>query len=168
MKTTSRVKIVALVFSVSFLFLMVGNSLGQGNEALKDLKSVKTIFDVRAGNPKSVALFLNLIHETYTSKTIRSITKKPNFVVVFIGPSVKLLSKNREGFPAEDHKIIDGIAEKISEMAKDGITLEICLVAARIFDVAPESVFPEIMHVENGWLSLIGYQAKGYSLVPVY
>jgi len=27
---------------------------------------------------------------------------------------------------------------------------------------------PEIKHVSNGWISLIGYQAKGYSLVPAY
>jgi intracellular sulfur oxidation DsrE/DsrF family protein len=87
---------------------------------------------------------------------------------VFIGPSVKLISKNREGFSPEDQKSLDEIANTISAMSKDGINLEICLVAAKVFNVDPASVLPEIKRVGNGWISMIGYQAQGYSLVPVY
>ena len=53
-------------------------------------------------------------------------------------------------------------------MVKSGIRLEICLVAAQVFGVDPGSVLPEIKQVGNGWISLIGYQARGYSLVPAY
>jgi intracellular sulfur oxidation DsrE/DsrF family protein len=94
--------------------------------------------------------------------------KNPVFVVVFIGPSVKLISKNREGFSPEDQKYLDEIANTISAMSKDVINLEICLVAAKVFNVDPASVLPEIRRVGNGWISEIGYQAQGYSLVPVY
>ena len=52
-------------------------------------------------------------------------------------------------------------------MTKDGITLEACLVAAKGFGVEPSSILPEIKQVGNGWISLIGYEAKGYSMVPV-
>jgi intracellular sulfur oxidation DsrE/DsrF family protein len=89
-------------------------------------------------------------------------------VVVFIGPSVKLISKNREGFSPEDLKSLDEIANTISAMAKDGINFEMCLVAAKFFNVDPASVSPEIKGVGNGWIPIIGYQAQGYSLVPVY
>jgi len=41
-------------------------------------------------------------------------------------------------------------------------------VAAKVFNVDPVSVLPEIKRVGNGWISMIGYQAQGYSLVPVY
>jgi len=94
--------------------------------------------------------------------------KNPVFVLVFIGPSVKLISKNREGFSPEDQKSLDEIANTISAMSKDGINLEICLAAAKFFNVDPASVLPEIKRVGNGWISMIGYQAQGYSLVPVY
>jgi intracellular sulfur oxidation DsrE/DsrF family protein len=53
-------------------------------------------------------------------------------------------------------------------MSKNGIKLEICLIAAKVFNVDPASVLPEIKRVGNGWISMIGYQAQGYSLVPVY
>jgi intracellular sulfur oxidation DsrE/DsrF family protein len=85
-----------------------------------------------------------------------------------MGPSVKLISKNRQGFAAEDQKSLDEIAETVSKMAKDGLRVEICLFAAKVFGVDPASILPEIKKVENGWISLVGYQAQGYSLVPAY
>jgi intracellular sulfur oxidation DsrE/DsrF family protein len=109
---------------------------------------------------------MSLIHQTY--KDLAATEKNPVFAVVFIGPSVKLISKNREGFTPEDQKSLDEIAKTISAMSKDGIKLEICLVAAQILNVDPASVLPEIKRVENGWVSVIGYQAQGYSLVPLY
>ena len=52
-------------------------------------------------------------------------------------------------------------------MTKDGIKFESCLIAAKLLGVEPSSILPEIKQVGNGWISLIGYQARGYSLVPV-
>ena len=53
-------------------------------------------------------------------------------------------------------------------MSKAGIKLEICLIAARVLGVDPASILPEIKKVPNGYISVIGYQAHGYSLVHVY
>jgi intracellular sulfur oxidation DsrE/DsrF family protein len=89
-------------------------------------------------------------------------------MVVFLGPSVKLITNVREGVSPEDHKMLDAIRDRISAMTKDGIKLEICLFAARMFGVDPTTVYPDIMQMENGVISLIGYQAKGFSLVPIY
>lgn len=156
---TNLLLAVALVFAVSATF-------AEEYEALKGIKSAKAIFDVRIGNPKSTAIHMGLIHQTY--KDLMAKKKHPAFTVVFIGPSVKLVSKNREGFSPEDQKTLDEISSTISQMSKDGIKLEICLVAAKIFNVDTATVLPEIKHVPNGWVSLIGYQANGYSLVPAY
>jgi len=168
MRRESRTIILGLFLSICLLFSAVATVSGEEHEALKGLRSIEAVFDVRAGNPKSGALLLKLIHQTFKDTSITAVTKNPAFVVVFIGPSVKLISKNRKGFSPEEHKILDEVAGTISEMSKDGIKLEICLFAARMFGVDPASVLPEIKQVDNGWTSLIGYQAKGYSLVPAY
>lgn len=160
---------IKIIFFVIFasLFLAVSSiASAQGYEALKGVRSAKAVFDVRIGNPQSAALHLKLMHQTY--KDLAAAKKKPVFRIVFIGPSVKLISKNRDGFTPEDNKALDEIADAVSAMSKDGIQLEICLVAAKVFKVDPLSVLPEIKRVENGWVSLIGYQAKSYSLVPAY
>jgi intracellular sulfur oxidation DsrE/DsrF family protein len=135
-------------------------------EALEGLKSAKAIFDFRIGDPTSAALHMNLIYQTY--KDMAAMKKDPSFVVEFIGPSVKLISKNMEGFSPEDRKAIAEMANTISEMSKDGIKFEVCLVAAKVYDVDPASVLPAVKGVGNGWISEIGYQARGYSLVPAF
>jgi intracellular sulfur oxidation DsrE/DsrF family protein len=161
-------KIITLLnlFIAISLLCAVSTVSAEEYKAMKGIKSAKAVFDQRGSNPKSVALHLKVIHQTY--KELAVMKKNPVFVVVFIGPSVKLISKNREGFPPEDQKSLDEIANTISSMSKDGINLEICLVAAKLLNVDPVSVLPEIKRVENGWISMIGYQAQGYSLVPVY
>jgi intracellular sulfur oxidation DsrE/DsrF family protein len=154
------------LFIVISLLCVVSTVSGEEYTAMKGIKSVKVVFDERESNPKIAALHLAGIHQTY--KELATMKKNPVFVIVFIGPSVKLISKNREGFPPEDLKSLDEIADTISAMAKDGINFEMCLVAAKFFNVDPASVYPEIKGVGNGWIPIIGYQAQGYSLVPVY
>jgi intracellular sulfur oxidation DsrE/DsrF family protein len=159
---------VTLFLAVCFLTVGAAGVSGAEYEGLKGLKSVKAVFDVRIGTPESASLHLKLIHQTFKDKNVRAVQKKPSFVVVFIGPSVKLVSKNREGFSPEEQKILVEIAGTIAAMAKEGVKFEICLFAAKVFGVEPASILPEIKKVGNGWISLIGYEAKGYSLVPAY
>lgn len=160
--------IISLIFIFGLLSTVTFGFSSQEGDALKGLKSVKAVFDFRTGNLKAASVLLDAIHDTFKGKDIAAVTKKPEFVIVFLGPAVKLITNVREGVPTEDQEILDAIAGRISEMAKDGIRLEICLFAARMFNVDPDTVLPEIKHTENGMISLIGYQAKGFSLVPLY
>ncbi len=168
MRRETKTLIKCLLVSVCLLCISAGTSYGEGYKALDGLKSVKAVFDFRAGNPKGAAMQLDMIYKITHDKSIMAVTDKPEFAVVFIGPAVKLISKNREGLSPEDQKSLDEIAATVSRMSKDGVRLEICLVAAKVFGVDPSSILPEIAGVENGWISLIGYQAKNYSIVPAY
>jgi intracellular sulfur oxidation DsrE/DsrF family protein len=161
-----KITVLPNLFLAISLLCVVSTVSGEEYTAMKGIKSVKAVFDERESNPKIAAFHLTGIHQTY--KELAAMKKNPVFVVVFIGPSVKLISKNREGFSTEDLKSLDEIANTISAMAKDGINFEMCLVAAQFFNVDPASVLPEIKGVGNGWIPIIGYQAQGYSLVPVY
>jgi intracellular sulfur oxidation DsrE/DsrF family protein len=168
MKLRSKSTFLTLIFLMGMIPTVASSSVSKEADALKGLEAVKSVLDFRTGNAKMAAVFLEMIHETYKGKEIASVTKAPEFVIVFLGPSVKLISTTREGVPSEDHKMLDAIAGRISKMAKDGIKFEICLFAARMFNVDPSTVLSEIKHTENGMISLIGYQAKDYSLIPIY
>ncbi len=165
------ITVMLLVVAVS-ISLAAPVASGQVNDpigeyaALKGVESTKIVFDVRTGAPKIAALQLKLIRQTH--KDLIAGKKTPVSTVVFISQSVKLVSSNREGFTPEEILLLDEIASTVSALSKDGIGLELCLVAAGVHKVDPASVLPEITKVENGYISLIGYQAKGYSLVPVY
>jgi intracellular sulfur oxidation DsrE/DsrF family protein len=162
----SKIITVISLFVAISLLCAVSTVSAEEYKAMKGIESAKAVFDERESNPKNAALHLEVIYQTF--KELAAMKKNPVFVVVFIGPSVKLISKDRKGFSTEDQKSLDEIANTISAMSKDGIELEICLIAAKVFNVDSASVLPEIKRVGNGWISMIGYQAQGYSLVPVY
>lgn len=137
-------------------------------ESLKGVKSVNTIFDFRDGNTGTALIHLKLVHDTYKDQAIEAISPKPEFVVVFMDTSVLLLSKDRKKFSDLDKKRLEELDKTISAMAKDGIRLEVCLFAANLLGVKPENIASEIHQVANGWIASLGYQQKGYSLIPAY
>jgi intracellular sulfur oxidation DsrE/DsrF family protein len=155
MKKQSAVKIISVLLSVCLLFIVMSSAFS-GEKASKPNKAV---FDVRIKSPQSAALHLKLIHETFKGR---------EYIIIFSGPAVKLISNNREGFSEEENILLDEISSKISQMTEEGIRLEVCLVAAKVFNVDPASLLTEIKQVENGWLSIVDYQANGYYLVPAY
>jgi intracellular sulfur oxidation DsrE/DsrF family protein len=168
MRNVTKSVIACLVVAVCMLCMSAGAAYSEGYTALSGLTSVKAVFDFRAGNPKGAAMQLDMIHKITHDKNIMAVTEKPEFAVVFIGPAVKLISKDREGFSLDDQKYLADIAAIVSKMSKDGVKLEVCMAAVKVMGVDPASILPEITKVENGWISLIGYQANGYSIVPAY
>ncbi len=153
-----------LAVCLSFTFATAINA--QEIESLKGIETVKAVFDVRNNNPQKTERIMKLIQTSY--EELLAAGKKPDFKVVFMGPSVKLLSSTREGFGEEDQKPLDAIVESISGLSKKGIGFEICKVAMKSAGVDPKTVQAEITPVDNGWFSSIGYQTQGYALVPLY
>lgn len=154
---------------ITILFLsQAPNVSGAEYKSMKGIASAKAVFDERGSDPKNVASHLQAVFQTY--KELVLMQKNPAFVILFMGPAVKLISTNRAGYSPGDQKSLDEIANSISAMSKTGINIniEISLADAKVFNVNPASVLPQINKVENGWISLIGYQAQGYTLVPVY
>ena len=92
----------------------------------------------------------------------------PEFVVVFNGESVTLISEDHGRFPREDRVYLEEIAERIKSMAAGGIRMEGCLTAAEIFGVDPKLFHDEIHGINNAWISISGYQAQEFSIIPVY
>ena len=156
---------IPVVFLVAFMLSIATNSLANEYESLTGVDSVKAVFDVRVANPKVAAVHLDLIHKTFKDQNLTINSKKPDFVIIFMGPAVKLVSKARTGFTSEDQKQLDAIAGIILDMAKDGIKLEICVAAVHLTGGDTASILPEIKQVGNGWISAIGYQHKGYALI---
>ena len=49
------------------------------------------------------------MHKTYLDKNLTAIDAKPDFVIIFMGPAVKLISTGKEGVSAEDGKSLDAM-----------------------------------------------------------
>ena len=158
-----------LVASVAVFFLVLSSisfAWAEEYDAMKGVNSVNVIFDMRDGIPQSAVIHLNLILDTYNE--LVAMKKNPAFTVVFMATAVKLISSDTSGFSAGDQSTIKEIPRIISRMSNAGIRVEVCTFAAKLFGVDLDSILPEIEQVSNGWISEIGYQARGYALVPVY
>ena len=164
-KGTSIIISVSIALTISIAD--INEAFGQEYTALVGLESINAVFDFRKDGPQEVATYLNLIHLTYQG-VISTINENTDFVIVFTGPVVKLLSTNKEGFPSEELELLDNIEALVATMVKDGIRMEICLFAVKSSRLDPDSILPGIEQIGNGWLSLIGYQAKNYSILPLF
>ena len=133
--------------------------------ALKGLKSIKVICDVNVGDPKLLLRRLELIDETYTQLIDAGI--QPSFIVAFRGPATKYVTKGTGYITAENHAIKKEIQGWITQFHQNGFSLEQCAIAARGQKVSYNDILAPITIVQNGYISIVAYQNKGYALLPM-
>lgn len=125
-------------------------------EALAGLKTAKVIFDVRVGDLDKLVLNLQLFSETMEGIAAQGV--KPEMIVTFRGPAVKLLTA----------AALDGEArDLLRTLKKKGVQFEACAVAMRLLKADPAGLVPEVKLVANVFNSLIGYQDKGYATIVI-
>ena len=135
--------------------------------ALGGLKTGKGVFLVDIGDANKLNFYLEVIQGTHKGMQDQGV--EPDFNLVYIGPSVKYLSTSP---PADTEQEAGGILMEIESnveaLAELGVRQEICAVATRVFGIDNKTILPGLTLVGDGFISLIGYQAQGYHLVPVF
>ena len=161
----NRFLIFSVIATCCMMTLTIGSVSSEPYKALNGVESVKVVFDIRVKTSQALAIHLDLIHDTFEDPSVTAIQGKRDFVVIFMGPAVKFISKRTEGYSAEDRIHLDAIAPMIPALAENGIKLQVCMFAAGSYGVKADSILPEIEQVQNGWISSIGYQRQGYALI---
>lgn len=111
--------------------------------------------------------YLEVIQGTF--KGLQAQGVKPDFVMVYIGPSVQYLTSSPSAEVENSHSaVLMEIESNVEKLAALGIKQEICAVATQVFGIDNKTLLPELNLVGDGFISLIGYQAQGYHLVPVF
>jgi intracellular sulfur oxidation DsrE/DsrF family protein len=129
------------------------------------LKDAKVAFDITAGEPGRMLLILNTIDETREGFIKQGIT--PHFVLAFRGPATLLTQTDVSRLKPEDREAATKVAAKLKQLrGAAGIDrLDQCSIAMRGQKVDKAQVNQEVTVVENGWVTLVGYQAKGYAYI---
>jgi intracellular sulfur oxidation DsrE/DsrF family protein len=129
------------------------------------LKEAKIVFDITAGEPNRMLLILNTIDETREGFMRQGIT--PRFVLAFRGPASLLTQTDLSRFKPEDRETAAKAAAKLKALrGTAGIErMDQCGIAMRGQKVDKAQVSPDVTIVENGWITLVGYQAKGYAYI---
>jgi intracellular sulfur oxidation DsrE/DsrF family protein len=175
MKLTTSHRIIALVVSL-FACAWLGTAQAAEHEtkgpglddhaALAGLQEAKGIFLIDVNDPNKVAHVLKVVG--LTRKGLEKQGVKPHLIVDFIGPAVAFLTKDRRGIGYMQERAVSALQHEIDELSHAGVGVEACGIAMRGMDVSPGDLIPSVKPVANGYISAIAYQAKGYSLVPVY
>jgi len=135
-------------------------------DALKGVTSGKVIFDINMSDPKKMTLYLMVIKQTVDDLKRQNVT--PDVILAFRGLSVRLISKNRDNMELTDFDHLDKIAKQLSQLKQEGVRMEACSVATKLFKVDNASLLEGIKAVGNTFVSLTGYQAQGYANIPIY
>ncbi|MGW8194362.1 MAG: DsrE family protein [Desulforhopalus sp.] len=136
------------------------------DRALKNVSTPKSIFDIDVGDAEKLLLFLNVIKRTYDDLSKAGF--KPDFILAFRGSTVRLLTSETWSLSEDDVATIKKISAVLKEIQDMGPRLEVCSVATELYKIDNETILPELTVVGNTFVSLIGYQNKGYALVPVH
>jgi intracellular sulfur oxidation DsrE/DsrF family protein len=134
-------------------------------DALESVQSTKTLFDINVSTANKLELYLQVIEQTYDDLIRQEQT--PVFVIAFRGAAVRLITSENWAFSDEDQESIKKAAASIHKLSKQGVKLEACSIATRLFKIDNKTLLPEIKVVGNTFVSLVGYQTKGYALVPI-
>ena len=82
-------------------------------------------------------------------------------------PATKYVTKGNSYVAPEYQSIKKEIQGWIAQFYQNGFSLEQCAIAARGQKVPYNDILSPITIVQNGYISIIAYQNKGYALLPV-
>jgi intracellular sulfur oxidation DsrE/DsrF family protein len=137
----------------------------QNTEVLKGLSTVKVYFDVKTGSPGKLAAQLSFINDTYDQ--IIQAGVQPEFIVAFRGKASNFVTKKND-YVFDDE--MDGkkkVQAWVSRLKKRGLAMEQCLLSAHIRDIDPEDFLSHLKIIKNSYVSMIAYQAHGYSQITM-
>ena len=135
-------------------------------DALAGVSKGKVVFDINMAEPKKMTLYLSVIKQTVDDLVRQGV--EPDVILAFRGLSVRLISKDREQMDLTDFDYLDMIESQLAELQKQGVRMEACSVATRLFKVDNNTLLDGVKPVGNTFVSLTGYQAQGYANIPIY
>jgi intracellular sulfur oxidation DsrE/DsrF family protein len=157
-------KNVLMVLVVLFPSILYAGNVDD-KHALADLTSIKIVCDVNVGQAELLLRRLELIDETYSQLLDAGVT--PTVVVAFRGGASLYVTQGVKYIDAKDAGIKKEIQGWIDQFSQNGFRMEQCAIAAKAQKVDPADFLPTVNIVQNGYISIVAYQARGYALLPM-
>lgn len=134
--------------------------------ALTGVTTGKVVWDISMANPETLAVYLSVVRETYDD--LKHQTVEPDMVLAIHGVPVRYLRKDMSDLPFESGPHIEKINAILDDLReRPGVRIEVCSVANRLMGVNNGDIREGLHVVGNTWVSLIGYQAQGYAVIPI-
>lgn len=157
--------IIALSFAGLFAVPSVSGTNFDNSRSLKGLKQAQVYFDVSLKDDRLLVLRMELVDRTV--KQMEEAGLDVDGVIGFRGGASRFITQNDYYVLEEEVSNKRKIQDWVKRFSSKGIAVEQCAIAAEILDIPTKDFLPEVTVVGNAYVSLVGYQAKGYSVVPM-
>jgi len=127
----------------------------------------KAVFDCASSDPKYILSRMALIEKTHSM--IESRGDKAVFAITIHSGCIVTAAKDYEMIVPDDEVIyIKKAQETLARLAKQkGVEAVACAIALEGFGIDREDVVPFMRISENSYIDTIGYQNRGYALMPL-
>lgn len=153
----------------NFLFLLVlalfALPVYAEPDSLKGLETAKFVVDLNQGRASVLKTRLSLIIKTMDD--IESSGVKPEVAVAVRGGASRFMTTHSRLVDAHDMEIKTEIESLLTKLKERGAKLEQCAIALGFMNISPSEINPALKVVPNGYVSLIGYQNRGFAILPM-
>jgi intracellular sulfur oxidation DsrE/DsrF family protein len=153
-----------IIFLTSFSYCYAVDKLPIGS-SLDGLEFIKIVVDFNVSSPDMILLRLGLLEKTLND--IENNNKKYDVVVAIRGGAVDFMTKTPKYIKSEYVEAHKKVRKMILLLQSKGVNFELCAIAAGLRGVEVIDILEEIKVVRNGYLSIIGYQNRGYAYLPM-
>jgi len=135
--------------------------------AAASAQEYKAVFDCSSSDPRYILSRFNLIEKTKQMIEARGDTVR--FAVTMHGGCAKAASENADYVvPEEQVLYIKKAQESLERLSKmKEVALVVCAIALEGNGIDREDVLPFVRISENSYIDTIGYQNRGYALMPL-
>lgn len=140
-------------------------SAPDNSRSLDGLTKASVYFDVSLRDDALLVFRMEMVN--WTIKSMEEAGLEVTAVIGFRGHASRFITDGEFYVLDEEIENKKKIQEWIRRLSSTGIVIEQCAIAADILDIATDDFLPEVTVVGNGYISLAGYQAKGYSVIPM-
>lgn len=158
-------KLILCLISLLVSAAAMADHAGLNNKAaLGNINQLKIVVDLNVGGDLLLKR-LGLLTATFDQLVTAGV--KPKVVVAIRGQASRYVTESNSAVQSADVPLKNQITQSIISLAGRGVTFEQCAIAASSFNIDLEDFPARITVVQNGYISLIGYQEQGYRFLPM-
>jgi intracellular sulfur oxidation DsrE/DsrF family protein len=157
---------IAMVFLAGSLAVPSSSqTVYENNPGLKGLDKIQVYFDVNVKDDNLLAYRMELVDQTIRQMAQSGVEVAA--VIGFRGGASRFITADDHYVLAEEMANKKKIQDWVVYFSDRGTVIEQCAIAAEIHQIELQDFLPEVKVVGNGYISMAGYQTRGYALIPM-
>lgn len=162
-----RHTILAACASVLLLLPLSTPAEPTNDRALAGVESGKVVWNVTLDRPRALTLQMKVVRQTY--QDLKEAGLDPRMVLAFHSSNVHFLTEDLSEVPMDMEEPVKRFNKQLDKLLKlDGVRVEACGLANEAFGVDNEAIRDGIDVAANSYVSLTGYQHKGYAIIGIH